>query len=53
MTEEELWLHNALLDVQFCGNEKEVGIMIYTYSGLSCGFGRLRLAVVAYSENMD
>ena len=53
MTEEELWLHNAaLLDVQFCGNEKEVGIL-YTYSGLSCGFGRLRLAVVAYSENMD
>ena len=28
MTEEELWLHNAaLLDVQFCGNEKEVGII--------------------------
>ena len=33
MTEEELWLHNALLDVQFCGNEKEVGIIYLLIQG--------------------
>ena len=34
MTEEELWLHNAaLLDVQFCGNEKEVGIKYILIQG--------------------
>ena len=34
MTEEELRLHNALLDVQFCGNEKEV-LLIQGYHAAS------------------